>query len=212
MSRIRIVIVVGLAAPLLFGCEQFFSNNLLSGARRDPSQLSFDQQISYAESARNSGDKEAMADAYAALSETLEEENNTDPELNRLAAELAVGASGLTDTVPDLLDAAVQGDLSNKDDVAASVNDALDEVDYDYINEAADQIDKIKENGGTVSKEQYVFVGAGLMMEDAEEAGGVENIDPSSESKQFADEAAEDLESRGEDAGLIGELSDLYGE
>jgi hypothetical protein len=208
MSRARTIVMVSVTLFLLAGCEQFFSTNLLSGMRRDPKNLSFDQQVAYGQSALNSGDPDAMADAYDALSESLED--NDDPELNSLAAELAIGASGLNDTVPDLVDAAVEGDFSNKTELGNAVNDVLDDVDYDYINEAAGQIDQIQANGGEVTEEQYLLVGAGLVMQDAQAAGGVENLDASSPSQTFVEDAVTDLENRGEDSELLNDLVDMY--
>jgi hypothetical protein len=198
----------------LAGCEQFFTTNLFSALQRDPSNLSFDQQIAYAESALNSGDKDAMADAYDALSDSLEDENNDDPELNSLAAELAIGASGLTDTIPDLADAAINGDLSDKNQLADAVNDKLDDVDYTYVDEAVKQLDEIKANGGEVTVEQYVFVAAGLVMKEGDANGGVENLDGTAgsgqESSDFIDAAIADLQARGESSAVLEDMAALY--
>ena len=212
MSRFKLFVVATAAVLLFSGCEQFFSTNLFSGLQRDPSNLSFDQQVSYAESALNSGDQDAQADAYDALSESLEEENNTDPELNDLAAELAIGASGLADTVPDLADAAINGDLSSQTDLENALNDKLDDVDYSYVDEAASQLQKIQENGGEVSEEQYVFVAAGLLMKEADTQGGVENLDAgnTTEEQQFVEDAIADLESRDESSPLLDDLKSMY--
>lgn len=212
MSRVRTVLVVSLTVLALAGCEQFFTTSILSGLQRDPSNLPFEQQVAYAESALNSGDEDAMADAYDALSDSLEDENNDDPELNSLAAELAIGASGLTNTLPDLVDAAVNGAFSNQTDLANSVNDVLGDVDYAYIDEATGQLDDIQANGGEVTAEQYVFVAAGLLMKEAEAAGGVENLDGTSgsESDAFIDAAIADLQSRGESSDLLADLASLY--
>src|SRR6056297_3393892 len=78
---------------LLISCEQMFTYSMFEWAQRDPSNLSDDQQISYAKSVLGSGDKEAMADAYEAI------KDNTDPEVQLLASKLAVGASGLNEAV-----------------------------------------------------------------------------------------------------------------
>jgi len=214
MSRVRTVLVVSVTVLALAGCEQFFTTNILSGLQRDPSNLSFDQQVAYAESALSSGDEDAMADAYDALSDSLEDENNDDPELNSLAAELAIGASGLTDTLPDLVDAAVNGAFSDQTELANSVNGVLGDVDYTYIDEANGQLDGIQANGGEVTAEQYVFVAAGLIMKEGAANGGVENLDGTAgqgqESSDFIDAAIADLQSRGESSTLLDDLASLY--
>jgi hypothetical protein len=214
MSRAKTLLLGTATLLLLAGCEQFFTNNLFSGLQRDPSNLPFEQQIAYAESALNSGDKDAMADAYDALSDSLDDRNNKDADLNSLAAELAIGASGLTDTVPELADAAINGDFSDKNDLAASVNDVLGDVDYTYIDEAKKQLDGIKANGGEVTAEQYVFVAAGLVMKEGQNAGGIENLDGTAgngqESSDFIDAAIADLQARGDSSDLLDELATLY--
>jgi hypothetical protein len=212
MSRFRTVVVVSVAVVLLAGCEQFFTNNWFSDYQRDPADLPFDQQVAYAESALNSGDPDAMADAYDALADSLEDRNNKDPDLNSLAAELAIGASGLTDTLPDLADAAVNGNFSSQADLANAVNDVLGDVDYAYIDEAAGQLDQITANGGEVSEEQYVFVAAGLMMKEAEKQGGVDNLTAGdvTEELQFVNDAIADLDSRGESSPLLEDLKSMY--
>ncbi|MFP4010705.1 MAG: hypothetical protein ACLFUM_03325 [Spirochaetaceae bacterium] len=214
MSRLRILLMGLGAMVLLGGCEQLFSTNAFSGLHRDPSKLSYDEQIAYGESALSSGDADVMADAYDALSESLEKEDNSDPELNGLAVELAIGGSGLKDIFPDLLEAAVDGAFSNEQDLADAIDDELDEVDYDYINEAVDQVDLIKANGGEVKKEQYVLVAVGLLMREAEAAGGVENLDPTDadveEAEDFVNDAINDLDSRGETSDILDDLQDLY--
>ncbi|MFP4067390.1 MAG: hypothetical protein ACLFRR_11975 [Spirochaetaceae bacterium] len=214
MSRLRILLMGLGAMVLLGGCEQLFSTNAFSGLHRDPSKLSYDEQIAYGESALSSGDADVMADAYDALSESLEKEDNSDPELNGLAVELAIGGSGLKDIFSDLLEAAVDGAFSNEQDLADALDDELDEVDYDYINEAVDQVDLIKANGGEVKKEQYVLVAVGLLMREAEAAGGVENLDPTDadveEAEDFVNDAINDLDSRGETSDILDDLQDLY--
>ena len=212
MSRIQTLLVGAVTLLALSGCEQFFTTNVFSPFQRDPSKLSFEQQISYGRSALNSGDADAMADAYDALSDSLDDRNNDDPDLNSLAAELAIGASGLTDTLPDLADAAINGNFSNQTELANAVNDVLGDVDYGYIDEAKSQLDQIQANGGEVSAEQYLFVAAGLVMKEGQAAGGIENLDATSgsESDAFIDAAIADLQARGEDAALLADLESLY--
>jgi hypothetical protein len=214
MSRVRTLLVVAVTAGALAGCEQLFTTNAFSALQRDPSNLSFDQQISYAESALSSGDEDAMADAYDALSDSLEDENNDDPDLNSLAAELAIGASGLPGTIPDLADAAINGDLSDKNQLADAVNDKLGDVDYGYVDEAVRQLEEITANGGEVTAEQYVFVAAGLIMKDGAANGGIENLDGTAgqgqESSDFIDDAIADLQGRGEASDLLDDMANLY--
>ena len=212
MSRAKTLLLGTVTLLLLAGCEQFFTNNLFSGLQRDPSKLPFEQQVAYAESALNSGDKDAMADAYDALSDSLDDRNNKDADLNSLAAELAIGASGLTDTVPELADAAINGDFSSQTDLENALDDVLGDVDYTYIDEAESQLSLIQANGGEVSEEQYVFVAAGLLMKEADTQGGVGGLNAtnSSEELTFVNDAIADLQSRDEESPLLEDLKAMY--
>ncbi|MFP4374731.1 MAG: hypothetical protein ACLFPO_10400, partial [Spirochaetaceae bacterium] len=118
----------------------------------------------------------------------------------------------LTDTVPELADAAINGDFSSRDDLADALDGVLGDVDYSYIDEADMQLSAIQANGGEVSEEQYLFVAAGLLMKEADTQGGVENLDSGNtgEEQEFVEEAIADLESRGEESPLLEDLKAMY--
>lgn len=160
----------------LGSCEQFFSTNVFQGLERDPSKLSFEQQVSYARSALSSTDSKVQAKAYDALADSLAKHNNSDPELNALATNLAIGASGLPRLLGDFLSLA----FDDAFDSTAALSDALDprlgQVNYGYIDEAVGQIDARRQNGGTPSEQQYTLTLAGLVMKAGSEAGGIDAV------------------------------------
>jgi hypothetical protein len=204
MRTVAVLAISGLA--LLFaGCEQVFTTNVFSELKRDPSNLPKEQQIAYAESALSSGNQEEMAKAYDSLAKTLED--NDDPELNKLAADLAVGASGMNDVLSDLTSAATDGNLSDLDSLGSEVNDKLDDVDYSYIDEAEEQIDAAEANGGTASEEQYLTVAAGMAMKAGQDAGGVEMVsaEDATEVTDFVNDA---IEKTGTTEGPLKDLAD----
>lgn len=170
--------LLALAALSILGCEQVFSTNLFTGLERDPSNLSLDQQIVYAQSALASGDSGKMAKAYDALSDSID--GTDDAELNLLAADLALGASDLQSVYDEIVGVALgEGtDLSDQAALADGLNAVLGDVDYDYVLEAQAQIDAAEANGGTVSEEQYLLVAVGLIMQAADTQGGVDQLDP----------------------------------
>lgn len=88
-----------LLSLLLSGCQEVFTYSLFEGLQRDPSDLPPEQQISYAESALASGNADAMADIYDEIVALAAD----DPDLYLLAADLAMGASGITDVISDVL-------------------------------------------------------------------------------------------------------------
>ena len=205
------------AAALLFsvllftGCEQVFTANVFSSFTRDPSKLPFDQQVAYAESALSSGDAATMADAYDALAASLAKNNNTDADLNLLASNLAVGASGLTDQLPDLVQAAMDGNFATQADLATAVDAVIPTIDYSYISAAQSQLADAKTNGGTITEDQYLMVAVGMVLQTADTAGTSINDITSSDDvavKTFVNDAVADLTARGETSDL---LTDLQG-
>ena len=88
-----------LAAGLLLlgGCEAIFTSSPFTALQRNPSSLSPEQQITYAQDALASGDKTAMQAAY----DTLKSETSSTAVY--MTAELGIELSG----VPTLLTAAI---------------------------------------------------------------------------------------------------------
>jgi hypothetical protein len=155
-----LVAVVALVA--LAGCEQIFTNNFLTGLQRDISNLSPEQQLAFARNALQSGDTEAMREAYEAL------RNSDDPATQALAGELALGASGLVDA---LTGAALEG-LSGTSDpaaVQAELDSLLAGVDTELLEASGTLTSDALAGGATVSGEQQILAGAGLVLAAAEE-------------------------------------------
>ncbi len=208
MSRLGRWAVVLIGVTIVIGCEQVFSTNLFAGLERDPSKLSLEQQIVYAENALASGDPEKMAKAYDALSDSIEGEDDAD--LNFLAADLALGASDIQGIFDDLANVALSddSDLSNQADLAEGLNDVLGDVDYGYISEAQAQLQAAAANGGTVSEEQYLLVTVGLMMQAANGAGGIENLNATNSAsvESWVVAANADLAAQGESSEYLTDL------
>ena len=199
---------MALLALSILGCEQVFSTNLFAGLERDPSKLSLDQQIVYAQSALASGDSGKMAKAYDALSDSIE--GTDDAELNLLAADLALGASDLQGVFDEIIGVALgEGtDLSDQGDLAAGLDGALGDVDYSYVAEAQAQIDAAVANGGEVSEEQYLLVTVGLIMQAADGAGSVSNLNAGNTAaiETWVTAAKADLQARGESSDYLTDL------
>ena len=214
MGRVRFLqVAVALAALVaLAGCEQVFTYNVFSEFSRDPANLSTQQKRTYAQSALESGDQGAMDEAYKAIRD--EALASDDPELTSLATDLALGASGINDVAPDLAERAMSGELSDSEAIEEAVKSSLDKIDTDSLGDVADLINKTKENGATVSEEQYVLAAAGLAAKEAKEAQDagkdVDNLtaDDFEEAQDFVNNAKEDLEGRGETSETLDLLED----
>jgi hypothetical protein len=155
------IVVAAAAVFILSGCEQIFTYSPVSFLQRDPSTLSEEQKIRYAELALEGGDTETLRNAYEAL------EGNDDPEVRLLASKLAVGASGINDAIADAVDAMDSGE---------SVDPAtlLEDVDTDMLKNAVDSMsvadgdETTKEN---ITSEDYITTAAAAMIVAVEEDG-----------------------------------------
>jgi len=166
MKKILVIVLVVATIFIYTSCQQIFTYSALEWAQRDPADLPPEQQISYAESILSSGDTEAMADAYEVIDDLLDDDpNNVD--LHLLAADLAIGGSGITDAIADL-------DLENLD---TSVEDILATIDLDLVDAAADHVILAEGIDDTaISEEQYLNTGLILLARASEEAGGFGNL------------------------------------
>lgn len=116
---VRGALFVVLLILLLGSCEQMFTFSPLSWAQRDPANLSDAQKIAYAESVLGSGDADAMADAYNAI------KDSSDPDVQYLASQLAVGASGINEAAEEILASIDTIDTATIDSILDGVDDIL---------------------------------------------------------------------------------------
>lgn len=191
MKKTALVIFLVLTAAVLFcSCQAVFTFSPFSGLQRDPSTLSAEQQMTWAESVLATGDTESMAEAYAII-QALLADNPDDPELNLLAANLAIGASGLSGLLTSI-------DTSSGTETLEA---SLETLDYEILGEVAQHVTTAAENGGEVSESEYVNAAAAIVMVEANEGGGFDTIDwdnPSEELQtalDFAELGGVDIES-----------------
>ena len=205
-TRFRLIAVALLAAMAVLACENVFTSSPLTFLQRDPANLSPEQQVQFGEDALSSGDPAAMADAYAALSDT------TDPETQLLAADLALGAVELD----SVLSTAFESASAEGGDIEAAVEEALAEFtadDLELMVEAAALVDAADEEA-TPTPEQYVFAAIGLLAVAASEEDGdisaIDGADPNIvQAQAFLDAATAQLEADGNPSDLLSGIEDL---
>jgi hypothetical protein len=194
-NRIRkISILAGLAFLLLLlvtfsGCQNVFTFSLFSGLQRDPANMSPEQKQQYALDALASGDPETMAAAYDAIADLLAE----DPEngdLHLLAADLAIGASGVGDLMNSLDPESGSGDMDS----------LLEGLDTEMLAGVDDHVAAAEAAGETPSNSQYINAGAALVADAANDAGSFDNIDWENDTKvqkakEYAEKGGMDIES-----------------
>ena len=166
MKKISVIVLVLTSIFIYTSCQQIFTYSALEWAQRDPSNLPPAQQIAYAESILSSGDTAAMADAYAVIDDLV----TADPgnvDLQLLAADLAIGGSGITDAIANL-------DLENLD---TSVETILASIDLTLVAASADHIVAAEAiDPSAISADQYLNTGLILLAKAADEAGGFSNL------------------------------------
>ena len=197
---------------VLSSCEQMFTWSPLAFLRRDPASLSEEQQIRYGRDALASGDRAAMAEAFDLL------KDSTDPDVKLLAADLALGASGVDSVVAEVI-----AGIAGGGDLATIVDDALSsfaDADVALILAAAGLIESASADAAP-SAEQYALAAVGLIVAAAQDAGGAANLDPPppgsdaetwvSQADGFLDAAVASLQASGNSTELLDELLLLIG-
>ena len=190
-SKPIFVVLILIAGVVVFStCQAVFTFSPFSSFQRDPANLPPEQQVAWAESVLAAGDASSMAEAYDIIAALLADDP-TNPDLNLLAADLAIGGSGL-------------GNLLNSADFSSgteSIEASLESLDYSLLDDVAAHVSTASENGGTVTDAQYVNAAAALVMSEANSGGGFDSIDwdnPSTDLQQaldFAELGGVDIES-----------------
>ena len=202
MKKIFVVLLIGVSI-LIASCQAVFTYSPFSFLQRDISTRPVAEQVTRARDALTTGDREQMEEAYAVVAALLEE-NADDPELNLLAADLAFGASGMTDVFTSALediDAIAEG---TPEDLA----ETLESLDIELIEAGVDHVRAAEEAGGEVTETQYVIAGAALLSSAVDQAGGFEELGDLEE----GDPGYDDLQDAQEflEAGNATDLLDLF--
>ncbi len=167
----RIILTSVLISTFVFSaCQAVFTYSPLSFLQRDLAALPPAQQVTRATDALGSGDPSEMSEAYDIIVGMLE--SSDDPALDLLAADLAFGASGMTDVITSVLQDPESLSGGSTEDLTA----LLDTLDTDLIAEGVSHVQEAVAEGGTVSDTQYIVAGAALLASAVEAAGSFEAI------------------------------------
>jgi hypothetical protein len=169
MKKIIGILLLGVLI-LFVSCQAVFTYSPVTFLQRDISTRPAAEQISRARDVLGSGDVEQMEEAYAIVEALLE--TSDDPELSLLAADLAFGASGMTEVFTSALqdlDTITEGSSEELEEV-------LEDLDTELIAEGADHIQTAIDAGAEVSDTQYVIAGAALLTTAVELAGGFDEV------------------------------------
>lgn len=163
MKKLSIFLGIITLFGILVSCQQVFTYSPLSWAQRDPSTLPPKQKIAYAEGVLSSGDTAAIAKAYNLIND-LTIANPNDVELQLLAADLAIGGSGISDVIDNV-------DLTTLD--SGSIETILTGIDLGMVSASADHIVAAEAlDPSAISPVQYLNTGIILLSKAANEAVG----------------------------------------
>jgi len=158
-------------------CQQVFTASALAWVETDITSMSDTQKVSYAEDLLSSGTTSTadFAAAYDEIAALLPDDLSTaDSDLLILAADLAVGSSGIGDAVNDALSVVAGGtaDEAALTDMLAS----LDALDTTNLSSAVDLITAAEAGGAELTSEQYANAAAAQLLVVADAADGIENL------------------------------------
>jgi hypothetical protein len=174
----------------LSSCQDVFTYSPLQFLQRDPENLPDKQKVKYAEDMLANGSQKDMKDAYKLVEDMLKDDPDN-AELHLLAADLAIGASGINDAVSSIDPSSGGG----------SYDDILKDLDTDMLDEVGGHVEAAESSGADVSDSQYVNASMAIVASEAKEKGGFDNIDwenPNDDiqqAKDFADKGGVDIES-----------------
>ncbi|WP_455381622.1 hypothetical protein [Salinispira pacifica] len=175
--RLVLLAAIVLLLGLLAGCEKFFTTNLLSGLRRNPADMSPEQQIQYAQEALGSGDAAAMKSAFDAL--TAGGVSGMSTEQKVLAVQCANGAQDIQSEVSKI------AEQWNTDQAAANASiDALAQnVDSNMAATTVTLLNSLSTSTPGITADDYALaaITQGLLAVKANIAagnGGVSTLQP----------------------------------
>jgi hypothetical protein len=167
--RKTVVFLVPALVTLLVGCQAIFTFSPLSGLKRDPSTMSPEQRLTYAQDALASGDPAAMQKAYDAI------KNDTGGPAQYTTAQLGIELSGVPTVFRDL--------ANNPGNVSAQLGTlnayiAAHNLDPALMVAAAGQLVNAAAAGVTLTTMDYIMGSMGMMLGYAYAATTTWNVSP----------------------------------
>ena len=165
--------IAAAAAALIIGvlfssCYQVFTSSAFEWAKPDISQMSAEQQVSYAEDLLTTGTKEEQAAALTEIQELLPADLSTaDSDLLLLAADLAVGSSGMGEAVDSMLEMATSTTDATPESQAEMMETlaaAISSIDTSNLASAVDYVAAAEASGATLTSEQYANAAAAQLL------------------------------------------------
>ena len=216
MKYIKLLVAAAAVSAVLLSCQDVFTTSVFESVYvLDYDSMSNEQKVSYAEGLLATGSEEELEAAYAEIAEMLEgvdlnssELTEEDVELIELAADLAIGASGVGDAVTDALGAFTSTD-EDADPAAAAeaILGGFDDSDYESLESAVALVAAAENNGAELTSEQYTNAAAAQLLVVINELDGADpsTLDENDPIAQDLEQALAWADAGGLDPSLFGE-------
>ncbi len=170
-ARLGVYFVLAYAAGALFGCEQFFTTNLLSGLRRDPATMSAEQKVQFAQAALGSGDAAAMKSAFDALTSGGTSGMTTEQKV--LAVQCGNGALSIQSQAATI---AAQWSAGDTGAANSSIDSLAQNIDATLAAATANILDQLSISTPGITADDYALAAITQGLIAAKAAGGVVNL------------------------------------
>ncbi|MDC7225550.1 MAG: hypothetical protein PQJ61_02170 [Spirochaetales bacterium] len=226
---VKLLILIIAIVFALSSCQDVFTTSVFENLYEpDYETMSDEQKISYAEDLLATGSTEELEEAYDEITDLIEDEDIdldstelTDDELElvELAAELAIGASGIGDAVTDAIGTFASGEEFAEDDIM----EIFESLETGNLEDAVGFFETLEANADegedALTDEQYTTAAAAqliVVMEDfsalegtADEVASYDDLDPDNNAVHAAivedlEQALEWADSGGFDASTFG--------
>jgi len=166
-----------LIVSCLASCQAVFTWSPLAFLQRDPTEMTAEQKLSFAEQALASGDDAVVEKAYEAVAaEAAKPDNIDDPEIQYTAAQLALEVSGVSEVFDSVLGSLAGG---GSVDISAATLDLID--DEAALANAGDFLVNADGAGADLSASDYLVGAIALVVSDPStdvDAGTVDETSP----------------------------------
>ena len=189
MKNFRVVIAAVTAFTALSSCYNVFTTSVFEDVPVDMAAMTDAQAVSYAEDLLATGDADQLAEAYGEIAGIITEQGidlssteltDEQIELVELAANLAVGSSGIGDAITGALD--TFANMNEETNIEEEVNNILESLDTTNLDSAVGYFETIIANADPESEEppltdeQYLNAAAAQLLVVIDDAGGVDNL------------------------------------
>ncbi|MBI9102365.1 MAG: hypothetical protein JEY99_08120 [Spirochaetales bacterium] len=184
------LIILVLSIFIMTGCEDLFTTSAFEALAKDPSDMTSAQLETHAATVLSSGDSAAMAEVLTALADDLAATTAAeDPGLYLLATDLALGGSGLTDAIVEVVPDVLAGDI-NMDE--SYYTDLLATFDQDLISDSVTTFEAVAlaaagDDSIEITESQYTNAAVAQALVLLDESSGSTDIFTSPTAEQEAD-------------------------